>query len=262
MRKFYLTFAVIAILILGLATSALADHSWGDYHWARQANPFNLKIGDNLSSTWDSYLATASSDWSLSTVLDTNIVPGSSNPKTCKPVPGRIEVCNSAYGKNGWLGIASVWVNGSHITAGTVKMNDTYYKTAKYNTPAWKNLVMCQEIGHTFGLDHQDENFANANIGSCMDYTDIPATNQHPNLHDYLMLEEIYSHLDNASSNTNTSTAGNPNIDHSDPNSWGKTISGSDDKRSTIYELDLGKDQKIFTFVIWADDKSKSDSHE
>jgi hypothetical protein len=40
---------------------------------------------------------------------------------------------------------------------------------------------MCQEVGHTFGLDHQDENFNNTNLGTCMDYTNDPSTNQHPN---------------------------------------------------------------------------------
>ena len=42
---------------------AYANHSWGSYHWARTANPFELALGDNVSSAWDKYLATASSDW-------------------------------------------------------------------------------------------------------------------------------------------------------------------------------------------------------
>ena len=75
-------------------------------------------------------------------------------------------------------------------------MNDTYFNTHKYNTPAWRQMVMCQEVGHTFGLDHQDENFDNANLGTCMDYTNDPSTNQHPNQHDYDELALIYKHLD------------------------------------------------------------------
>ena len=53
------------------------------------------------------------------------------------------------------------------------EVNDTYFNTAKYNTPVWRNLVMCQEVGHTLGLDHQDEIFDNVNLGTCMDYTNI-----------------------------------------------------------------------------------------
>ena len=59
---------------------------------------------------------------------------------------------------------------------------------------------MCQEIGHTFGLAHQDEAFENVNLGTCMDYTnnpDGPPANRQPDDHDSWMLDEIiYAHLD------------------------------------------------------------------
>ena len=87
---------------------------------------------------------------------------GGSNPASCLPTAGRIEVCNAAYGTNGWLGIAQIWVSsGSHITQATTRVNDTYFNQAFYNTSAWRQMVMCQEIAHDFGLDHQDENFNN-----------------------------------------------------------------------------------------------------
>ncbi|MBI2030853.1 hypothetical protein HYT05_04495, partial [Candidatus Kaiserbacteria bacterium] len=152
-------FAVAFIgFVFAFATTAHADHSWGGYHWARTANPLMLKLGDNLTSAWDPYLTVASADWSASAVLDTAVVPGGTNatkgrntPKNCLPTSGRVEVCNFKYGSTGWLGIASIWASGTHITQGTVKLNDTYYNTAKYNTPAWRQFVMCQEVGHTFG---------------------------------------------------------------------------------------------------------------
>ncbi|MER3404496.1 MAG: hypothetical protein C4289_04465, partial [Chloroflexota bacterium] len=178
---------------------AEASHSWGGYHWARTSNPFTLMLGDNVSSTWDPYLGEASSDWSQSSVLDTTVVPGSTDPRRCRPTAGRVEVCNAKYGYTGWLGVAQIWVSGSHITQATVKLNDTYFNLSAYNTPAWRRLVMCQEVGHTFGLDHQDENFSNPNLGTCMDYTndpDGPPSNEHPNQHDYDQLALIYSHLD------------------------------------------------------------------
>lgn len=244
--------AALALLLVGGV--AYAGHSWGGYHWARTSNPFTLKLGDNVSSVWDGYLATASYDWSLSSVLDTLIVPGTTNPKNCRATAGRVEVCNSKYGNNGWLGVASVWVSGSHITQGTAKMNDTYFNTAKYNTPAWKNLVMCQEIAHTFGLDHQDENFSNPNLGSCMDYTSDPSSNQHPNAHDYEMLETIYAHLDTTTTvGQSVAKSGHPEIDHSDPSAWGQAIRTSSDKKASLYELNLGNGNKAFTFVIWAE---------
>ena len=87
-----------------------------------------------------------------------------------------------------------------HITKAVTKLNDTYFNTATYNTPAWRRLVTCQEIAHDFGLDHQDEDFDNVNLGTCMDYTSDPREpNQHPNEHDYAQLEAIYAHLDSTS---------------------------------------------------------------
>lgn len=242
----------LVIIAISFVPSAVASHSWGNYHWARTANPFSLKLGDNLSASWDSYLQTSSTDWSVSTVLDTSVALGTTNPKNCKAVSGRVEICNSKYGNNGWLGIASVWVSGQHITQGTVKMNDSYFSMAKYNTPAWKNTVMCQEIGHTLGLDHQDENFDNANLGTCMDYTSDPSTNQHPNQHDYEMLEAIYAHFDSGTTVSQTPSSNRQEVDHSDPSTWGKRIRTSSDGHDALYERDLGKGNKIFTFVIWA----------
>ncbi|HEY4523559.1 MAG TPA: hypothetical protein VJK04_01650 [Candidatus Paceibacterota bacterium] len=263
---------VIAIAVVILATGvitgiAYANHSWGGYHWARTSNPFTLKLGDNVSVVWDNHLASSSMDWSISSVLDTAIVSGNTSatkgkktPKNCVPTSGRVEVCDSNYGSNGWLGVAQIWVSGLHITKGTVKLNDTYFNTATYNTPAWRKLVMCQEVGHTLGLDHQDEDFNNANLGTCMDYTNDPSTNQHPNQHDYDQLVTIYTHLD--STNTVTSSIdgggkGKPanvgqDIDLNDPSVWGKAVKQDARGNNSLYERDLGNGEKVFTFVIWA----------
>lgn len=269
MNKYIYLKVFIAIIVsfFSFSNIAFANHVWGGYHWARVANPLALNLGDNVTTAWDGYLTTASADWNASsTILNTSIALGSVDPKKCRPTLGRVEVCNSRYGNNGWLGIASVWVNGSHITQGTVKLNDTYFNTAKYNTPAWRQLVMCQEIGHTFGLNHQDEIFTNLNLGTCMDYTDDPSgitksqlDNQHPNQHDYDELAIIYSHFDAITSAFSSifSVRGQSNkedsdIDTSDSKEWGREIRRSDDKKGSIHERDLGKGDKLFTFVVWA----------
>ena len=249
---------VVAIFFLATSTSsANADHSWGNYHWARTANPFTLQLGDNLTSSWKPFLVTTSTYWSTSTVLDTTITRGAKLGK-CGARLGRVEVCNAKYGNNGWLGIASVWADGSgHITQGTVKLNDTYFSKASYNTTAWKNLVMCQEVGHTIGLDHQDEGQSNPNLDTCMDYTNSPASNQHPNAHDYAQLESIYSHFDTSTTirSTTTSVGKNPILDLDDPSSWGKPKGHKDSReRSSHFELDLGNSEKVLTFVVWANE--------
>lgn len=239
MKRSLLALGLVALATAALAASALASHSWGGYHWARTSNPFTLKLGDNVNSTWDAHLATTSADWSLSSVLDTTIVAGGTKPRNCRPTAGRVEVCNALYGSNGWLGIAQIWVSGSHIVQGVVKVNDTYFNTATYNSPAWRNLVMCQEVGHTFGLDHQDEVFGNPNLGTCMDYTSNPSgppSNEHPNQHDYDQLEAIYAHLDS------TTTVGSA-----------VQASGQLQRvRDDLWVQELGNGHRIFTFVFWA----------
>ena len=235
--------AVATFLVTLTAGSALAGHAWATYHWARTSNPFTLKLGDNVDSTWDSYLGTTSTDWTASNVLDTTIVPGGTSARRCRATPGRVEVCNLAYGNNGWLGIASIWASGSHITQATVKLNDTYFNTASYNTPAWRNLVMCQEVGHTFGLNHQDENFSNANLNTCMDYTNSPTSNQQPNAHDYEMLGSIYSHLDS----TTTVAASTAFLPDAVP-SFAKAHRVSE----SVYRTDYGDGRSLVTHVFWA----------
>jgi hypothetical protein len=196
---------VAALAALALPTAAWANHSWNGYHWARTSNPFTVKLGDNVSGLWDGMLATASSDWSKSTVLDTTIVAGRTRPKSCRPTSGRDEVCSANYGSTGWLGVATIWITGgSHITQGTVKNNDYYFGNSsyQYNNTAEMQHVICQEIGHTFGLDHQSE--SGASLNTCMDYyhntsaSDTRST--HPNQHDYDELVTIYSHRDSFNS--------------------------------------------------------------
>jgi hypothetical protein len=295
--------AVVFAALLAFAafsSTAEANHSWGGYHWARTSNPFKLLLGDNVSSAWDSYLREAAgynnssrqnntfNDWSDSAVLETPVVSGQSTGN-CRPTAGRVEVCNKAYGQNGWLGIAGISVSGKHITQGYTKMNDTYFSTAKYNTPAWRRLVMCQEVGHTFGLDHQDETFDNVNLGTCMDYTNDPdggaggassndPRNERPNSHDYTQLASIYSHLDSI---TTVGTAGQTSAankppaaaadeadrDNEGPGQWGRLVRQSADGRLALYEKDLGGGHRQFRFVIWADGapqtngKGRQDDH-
>ncbi len=203
MRRFLLTGVVLACLASFFASGAGATHAWGTYHWARTANPFTIKLGDNLTTAeWKSDLVTASGDWSVDSTwnnpLNTTIVPGQAKGKNCRPTAGRVEVCNNTYGNNGWLGLAQIWLSGGHITQGASKMNDTYFNTPAYDISTEKLHVMCQEIGHTFGLDHQST--SGASLNTCMDYYSNTSSGDtlstHPNDHDYQELATIYAHLD------------------------------------------------------------------
>jgi hypothetical protein len=250
LRKSITVVAVITTVAL-FESSPSANHSWNGYHWARTANPFTVPLGDNVASSWDTSLDTASSDWSKSTVLNTSVIGGQAKGKNCRPSPGGVEVCNGSYGNNGWLGIAQIWVSGKHITQGSVRLNDTYFNTPKYNTPAWRQLVVCQEVGHTFGLDHQDEDFDNPPLGTCMDYSNDPTRNQHPNQHDYDELEIIYSHLDSTTT-VGGATQGATGLDLASPSEWGQLMRTTRGGRAQVFERDFGGGHKLVTFVIWA----------
>ena len=258
--KSALLFLSVALLGFGITATVDANHSWAGYHWARTANPFTLKLGDNVSSAWDSYLATVSSQWSQSSVLDTTVVAGSTTQKHCRGVAGTVQVCNSRYGNNGWLGIAQIWISGSHITQGITKLNDTYFNTATYNTPGWKSLVICQEVGHTFGLDHQDENFNNTPITphTCMDYF-VPGTSEivGPNAHDFEQLATIYAHVDStttvAASASSLRTAKPSENDLENPSEWGKSVKKNAHGKDNMFVKNLGGDKKVITHVFWAE---------
>lgn len=244
-----------------LATASSADHAWGSYHWARTANPFTLKTGDNVDATWDAYLNEAIADWTAAAELNLVKVAGSTRPRQCRATAGQIEVCNEKYGNNGWLGIAQIWANGSHITQAITKLNDTYFNTPTYNTPAWRRMVTCQELAHDFGLAHQDEGFSNTNLGSCMDYTNDPdgggafgPSNEHPNAHDFEQIKSMYAHLDSTSTVSASIPASVMNeIDFEGPGQWGRLVRSSRNNRIHVYELDFGHGNKVITHVFWAD---------
>lgn len=247
-RVLVLPLALVCLSVL--APPAGANHSWRGYHWAR-SSPFTLQLGSNLSRLWQSHLFTTAADWSKSTVLDTTVTTGRTTPSACNPSLGRVEVCNSSYGLNGWLGAASVWTYGGHITQGVVKMNDSYFSRAFYNTSAWRNHVLCQEVGHTLGLYHQDE--SGADLGTCMDYARNPVNSQRPNAHDYAQLEEIYAHSDGSTS-VATSRSALARASAEGTREWGRAIRyEARTGRPVLFERHLRGSERIYTWVTWAE---------
>jgi hypothetical protein len=248
------TATAVLLAVLVTPSAAQANHAWGNYHWARTSNPFTLRLDNNVTSAWTTYLNQASADWTASSVLNTTVVNGSFGSRTSStPTTGHVEVCNGAYGQNGWLGIASISITtGNHISRAYVKVNDTYFNQAQYNTVPYRRLVMCQEVGHTFGLGHQDENQTNPNLGTCMDYSrdpDGPPSNEHPNSHDFSQLEAIYNHRD--SFNSWTGSVAGPALAGSRA-SFGRLVSGSATQGAGVFLRDHGRSGFTLTFVTWA----------
>lgn len=240
--------AALAVGGLSLFSPAQASHSWGGYHWAKGSAPVALSLGDNVTSDWDPYLAQSSAGWTASAVLDTAVVPGATNPRRCNPVAGTVQVCNAKYGSTGWLGLAQIWLNNGHIGQGTSKMNDTYFSTARYNTADERAHVMCQEVGHTFGLGHTSED--GTSQGTCMDYSESPDSTQ-PNAHDYEQLDLVYGHTDGSTATVASGPSrGASGLDVSDRREWGQLV----EKRGAheVYVRDFGNGQKVVTFIVVA----------
>lgn len=190
---------IAVVAVAATSVSASADNAWGNYHWARTANPFVLQVIDSVSANWNQELAETVGQWSQATPLDMMVTGYDDNlrvRKRCPMVQGKIRVCNAAYGYNGWLGLATINIDSQlHITRGTAKVNDSY--SSYWQDPAEKNHVMCQEVGHLLGLNHTSED--GSSQATCMDYSSDPSS-QWPNTHDYAQLASMYSHLDSYNS--------------------------------------------------------------
>ena len=247
---------MVVLVFLVAAVPVFANHAWGTYHWSISSQ-VTAPVHNNVTSVWDPYLDRAVADWNASSVIQSpygSAYGPISSVKRCSSATGKIEVCNAKYGNNGWLGIAGISISGGHITKGYTKLNDTYFNTSTYNTPAWRRMVTCQEVGHDYGLAHVNENFNDPNTGSCMDYTNDPSrndgagTNEYPNSHDYSMLEQIYNHshatanlpFDEMRADATRPTTLQEYLNKADQ--WGEPIAFDPQGRPTTFFLRMGPD--------------------
>jgi hypothetical protein len=257
------TFRPIAILasmvlLAAVPMSAQANHSWGTYHWARTSNPVSIQVVDSMTADWTWKLDAAISDWNKagpaptapkSTVL--NIVKESGDKsstarKRCSAISGKVRSCNATYGSNGWLGLAQIWISGGHITQAVAKMNDTYLATTRYGDIADRHVI-CQEIGHDWGLGHQDE--SGADLDTCMDYS-RGLDNPSPNQHDYDQLVAIYGGHVESGSGSKTMPKGFLKADMRAQENWGTKVHES--AQGAIFVRGFGGGNKVLTHVTWA----------
>lgn len=277
-----------------LTGPAAADNNqWGSYHWPNDGSGVSLTLKHAFrDSAWKPFYTKAIGGWGNNSSSPLTLAdggPSNTDAKKCDPIAGQVLVCSAEYGYRGWLGVAQIWLNGDHIIQGTSKLNDSYYSLETYNTDGWRDLVMCQEIGHDFGLDHQDEKFDNYNLETCQDYTDAPdggqlepggfnygPPNRAPNADDYAMLNSISmygsGHSDGGDGSGGDSgcnprspkcsggqdaftfrEVGKPITTTSGVSSsdWGRAMSYDAAGRPDTFLLDLGNGRKKITHVFW-----------
>jgi len=245
-------FIAASVAATAISVPAIANHSWDGLHWTRPSGAeVRVTVGDNVGPQWDKYLLGAVTGWNKSTVIQSSIVPGKTLAVKCQLVSGTIQVCNSTYGVTGWLGLTSVKLSNGHISAMSSKLNDSYFNTPTFNTPGWRQYVTCHELGHAYGLAHQDEDFYNPNIGSCLDLPLNVKGNEGPNAHDYELLLTIYNHAESSIAAANGATSSNLEIGNS-PKDWGRAIKFDRSGRPTVFVRILSPTERVLTDVIWA----------
>jgi hypothetical protein len=245
-HPFVLILLAIALVVPPVATS-VAGTSASSYHWARKRSHFTLKVGDDVSNNWDQLLRRTLADWNKNDTVTLDKVGGRTNPKECRPVTGRVEVCNWMYGtQTGWLGLTQLYFDRSgHIEAATVQLNDSYLNSGRqYNTDAARRHTICHELGHTMGLDHVDTR-------SCMNNSQYAVFNYlKPIRGDFRRLERIYDHRDDETTVSSASVTSKGVVE---PTSLPTRPSGRDaTETKTVQTLDDGRE--VVTFITWAKD--------
>lgn len=252
--------ASAAVMAIGLATAPVfAHHQWGTYAWvADGTNPITPALVDNTSSRWNGHVARANGDWNASPFIQSGIEYG--NNSSCTMVTGTIQVCNADYGANGWLGLATISLSNGKIVAGSTKLNDNYFNRDAYNNDTWRQLVTCQEIGHDYGLGHQDEDFSTDLTTSCMEYTNKPEGNEGPDFHDYEELARMYGTATTDGGGTKPPKGGGkgrnrvalPSVGNT-PASWGRPTAFLPNGKPFRFERIIGN-YKFVTHVTWVPD--------
>ena len=258
-----------AVAAIAAAGPALADHAWSNYHWSTPDGVVTILVVDNTTGDWRPRVQLAVSDWNKSAHIDSAYDPnGTNNNRRCSMIQDTIQVCNSAYGNTGWLGIASISLSGGHIVAGTTKLNDTYFAYPQYNNEADKQLVTCQEIGHDYGLGHQNEDFNTDATDSCMEYTSDSTNNTQPDFHDYAMLDLIYGHNEGG---TTGGGGGDPapckgrgckgkSLGFGVGNTqaeWGRAVGYDAQNRPNVFKTNING-YEVVTHVTWAPDARRN----
>ncbi len=178
-----------ATFVLGIAASTLlsttasASNAWNAYHWKSDHLSPTVKDGTASPSFWN--VSGAVAEWrDLSAPID----PVMTSAR-------RADVTVSEKNSVLWLGLAQIWVENGHITKGKVFLNPVL-KRAPY-TPAMADHVLCQEIGHILGLDHnRDGAVGGSPDDTCMNDVGHLGEYTSPNSHDVDQLNDIYNHSD------------------------------------------------------------------
>jgi hypothetical protein len=200
-RKISLSVVALTFVFGTFLASGAFAHNWGPapygYHWNRYGSP---TIGIYNTSTSGRYYNTseaARADWDSKTILN---LPNRSYHTD-------VSVFNANSGATGWAGLASIesWENIALNHIGHAHAQANNYYTDYYSDNDLRG-VYCQEIGHTFGLNH-------SNTGDCMGagyYNNAYTVGPH-NVSDISSIYSSNHHTSALAKNTDSSASSQPN---------------------------------------------------
>ncbi|MCA9473650.1 MAG: hypothetical protein MRJ96_08700 [Nitrospirales bacterium] len=139
-------YVLVALGLLTLNAQVLDAHQWGSWHWDKRT------LGMYYWGSHQTQAKASVQDWDSHTDLS---LPTKSSHTD-------ISVFGQNSGATGWAGLASIksyefdwwhkwcWCRIKHAHA----QYNSYYGYSNSNAQG----VFCQEVGHTFGLDHSNTN--------------------------------------------------------------------------------------------------------
>lgn len=113
--------------------------------WKNKGNGLRLEVVNALQEQWHNNFNIAVAEWDAGTPDALTLTTSTAEyDYDCKPIQGKIKVCNGDYGDTRWKGVNQVLLSGGWIISSTAKLNEYYLARA---SEAQRQYTTCHEIG-------------------------------------------------------------------------------------------------------------------
>ncbi len=235
-----------------IALSPLSSNAGGEpqAHWPHSTVPFQLTLINSAGpAVWNTHIKNALSDWQQAGPISYRKITGE-RIGSCELYPEAINVC-SFKDANTWFlayGQYVSWSATGHIIAANMAFNDAAYNgSTEFNSPAWRNYIVCGYLGWTSGINFKPNPAGKST--SCMEWSagsNTVANQQHPDRDDLGNMKVLYNHRDDNSSSGFSSKTAQAN-NRTTPAQWGQKVGVSGDGLVETYKLDLGDGYQLVT---------------
>jgi predicted Zn-dependent protease len=178
LRRAIVLWGALLVATIGIgAGTAFATHRWDCWAYADYAIYWYNGASGTYHDIFEEEAITDTDSWHNYTDIELTSTSSANQFDS-------INAFNGNYGFTGWLGLAEITsYSGCTIYQGRARLNQSYLDFGYSRTN--KEHVACQEVGHLFGLLH-NENASD----TCMNDTILTAPQ--PNAHDQELVNSIY----------------------------------------------------------------------